>query len=64
MTEREKLTREIETVRVWVRGAWREMAEEPMTGAERGAYRTAISMMVADLHDLLERMDELDAQGS
>ena len=61
MTTREELIRGIDTLRETIQLSWKDMAEDPMTRAERGALRAAITMMVDDLRERLEQLSAFDA---
>ena len=65
MTEREKLERDIDTLRVSINEFYRDLASRPpMPAAERNLTVMALKLIVDDLYELIQKLEALDAQGS
>ena len=59
MNEREKLVRDINTLKESISVAWVDMISKPMTAAERGELRKHIDSLVKDLDSLRSKLDRL-----
>jgi hypothetical protein len=59
MTEREKLQRDIDTLRESIRLNWLDLSRLPLNFQEAQAIRAEINVCVRDLADLLMRLDQL-----
>ncbi len=58
MTKREKLLRDIETLRESIRQEWTDMAQLSLTAEERGRIGRHIQLCIEELHDLFRRLNE------
>jgi hypothetical protein len=60
MTEKEKLTRDIHTVRETINRDWADLTSSlSLSHDERNALRAHIEQCVQDLKGLIEQLDEL-----
>jgi flagellar hook-associated protein FlgK len=57
-TEREKLVRDIDSLKERVRLAWLDMISKPMTSAERQELRKSIESLVKELDTLRTKLDQ------
>jgi hypothetical protein len=57
-TEREKLIRDIDSLKERVRLAWLDMISKPMTSAERQKLRKSIESLVKELDTLRTKLDQ------
>ena len=57
--EREKLVRDINSLKESISVAWMDMISKPMTAAERGELRRSIDSLVKDLDSLRSKLDRL-----
>jgi hypothetical protein len=64
MTEREKLKRDIDTLRESIRLGWLDLSRLPLTPEDARAIRIDINECVEDLGALRTRLDELDRKGA
>ena len=58
-SEREKLVRDINSLKESISVAWMDMISKPMTVAERGELRRSIDSLVKDLDSLRSKLDQL-----
>ena len=58
-SEREKLVRDINSLKESVSVAWMDMISKPMTAAELGELRRSIDSLVKDLDSLRSKLDQL-----
>ena len=58
-SEREKLVRDINSLKESISVAWMDMISKPMTAAERGELRRSIDSLVKDLDSLRSKLDRL-----
>ena len=58
-SEREKLVRDINSLKESISVAWMDMISKPMTVAERGELRRSIDSLVKDLDSLRSKLDRL-----
>jgi flagellar hook-associated protein FlgK len=57
-TDREKLVRDIDSLKERVRVAWLDMISKPMTSAERQELRKSIESLVKELDTLRTKLDQ------
>jgi hypothetical protein len=55
MTKREKLLRDIDTLRESIRQEWTDMAQLSLTAEERARIGRHIQLCIEELHDLFRR---------
>ena len=58
-SEREKLVRDINSLKESISVAWMDMISKPMTAAEREELRRSIDSLVKDLDSLRSKLDRL-----
>jgi hypothetical protein len=57
MTKREKLIRDIETLRASIRQDWADLARLSLTAEDRAGIGRHVQLCIEELHDLIGRLD-------